>query len=120
MMTPKEAAFVRMYNQLVGTINGLAPLIRSNRATEAAIDRMRTELPNPYTTKDSADAKRRIRRLLKEIDIAKEKNTFVGMEDWKIPEAKGTPQLPKPGGKSVDERIQDAIKAAGPQGDKVH
>lgn len=75
-MSDKEAAFMQMYNQLVGTISGLGQLVRSGRVTEATIHRMMMELPNPTTTKDSADARKRIGRLLNEVDVALDKGTF--------------------------------------------
>jgi hypothetical protein len=77
-MTDEEAAFMRMYNQLIGTISGLGQLTKSGRTTEATIHRLMMELPNPKTTKDSADGKARIDRLLKEIDVAMEKGAFTG------------------------------------------
>lgn len=77
-LDPKQAEFVRMYNQLVGTISGLAQLVRSGRATEATIDRLKQELPNPMTTKDSADGKKRLERLREEIDVAMKKGAFEG------------------------------------------
>jgi hypothetical protein len=77
-MDPKQAKFVQLYNQLVGTISGMAQLVRSGRATEATIERLKSELPNPVTTKDSKDARQRIQRLLKEIDVAMAKGSFEG------------------------------------------
>jgi hypothetical protein len=77
-LTSDEAEFVRTYNQLVGTISGLGQLVRSGRATEATIERLKKELPNPLTTKDSADARQRLTRLRKEINVAMEKGTFTG------------------------------------------
>lgn len=77
-MDPKQVAFVQMYNQLVGTIAGLSSLVRSGRATEATIERLKSELPNPTTTKDSADGRQRIQRLLSEIDVAMDKGSFGG------------------------------------------
>jgi hypothetical protein len=75
-MTDQEAEFVRMYNQLVGTISGLSQLSRATRPTEATIERLMAELPNPATTKDSADGRARIARLTKEINVAMEKGAF--------------------------------------------
>lgn len=82
-MTEDQKNFIQMYNQLVGTISGLAQLVRSGRATEATIERLKAELPNPVTTKDSADAKQRIQRLLKEVDVALQKGSFTGTSDVK-------------------------------------
>lgn len=79
-LSDQQAEFVRMYNQLVGTISGLAQLVRSGRATEATIDRLKAELPNPTTTKNSQDGRERIKRLIKEIDVAMKKGTFEGAD----------------------------------------
>lgn len=79
-LSEREADFIETYNQLVGTISGLAQLVRSGRATEATIDRLKAELPNPVTTKDSKHAKARLQRLLNEVNVAMEKGTFVGTE----------------------------------------
>ncbi|HUN85751.1 MAG TPA: hypothetical protein VMU48_15325 [Terracidiphilus sp.] len=69
-LSAQEQAFLRMYNQLVGTISGLGQLTRGGRVTEATIARLMRELPNPEQTHSSADAKQRIKRLLSEIDVA--------------------------------------------------
>ncbi len=66
----QEQAFLRMYNQLAGTISGLGQLTRGGRVTEATINRLMRELPNPEQTHSSADAKQRLKRLLSEIDVA--------------------------------------------------
>jgi hypothetical protein len=77
-LDPQQARFVQMYNQLVGTISGLSQLVRSERATEAQIERLRSELPNPVTTPSSADAKQRLQRLLQEVTVAMQKGKFEG------------------------------------------
>jgi hypothetical protein len=84
-MSPQEAEFVRMYNQLVGTVSGLSQLVRSGRATEAQIERLKAELPSILTAKDAADGRARIQRLLQEIDVAMERGKF---------DAKGGPPSP--------------------------
>ena len=99
-MTEQEGEFVRMYNQLVGTISGLSQLVRSGRATEAQIDRLKNELPNVLNAKDAADGRKRIQRILKEVDIAMKKGTFEGMgstmlsEPPKGPMAASKPSVP--------------------------
>jgi hypothetical protein len=75
-LDPAQREFMRLYNQLVGTISGLGQLVRSGRITERTIERLKAELPNPYNTASSADARARIRRLLKEIAVAKQRGTF--------------------------------------------
>lgn len=95
-MTDQEAEFVRMYNQLVGTISGLSQLSRATRPTEATIDRLMAELPNPATTKDSADGRARIARLTKEINVAMEKGAFTSTGSG--PARLTTPPTPSGGG----------------------
>lgn len=77
-LSEREAHSIEVNNQLVGTISGLSQLVRSNRATEATIDRLKAELPNLLTTKDSKHAKARLQRLLNEVNVAMEKGTFTG------------------------------------------
>jgi hypothetical protein len=105
-LTPSEAEFVRTYNQLVGTISGLGQLVRSGRATEATIERLKKELPNPLTTRDSADAKERLQRLRKEIDVAMEKGTFTGGARRS---SVATP--PKPGEGQLSDAAKDYLKS---------
>lgn len=76
--SPEEAEFVRMYNQLVGTISGLGQLTRSGRTTEATINRLINELPSPYTTTSAEDAKARLSRLQQELSVATQKGNFDG------------------------------------------
>src|SRR5215831_311751 len=80
-MTPSQVKFVQTYNQLVGTISGLSQLVRSGRATEATIERLKAELPNPITTKNSADAMQRLQRLMDEINVAMRKGSFISTGD---------------------------------------
>ena len=75
-MTDSQKKFLQTYNQLVGTISGMAQLVRSGRATEATIERLKAELPNPTNTKDSKDARERLQRLMDEINVAMKKGTF--------------------------------------------
>lgn len=84
-LTEDQKNFIQIYNQLVGTISGLAQLVRSGRATEATIERLKAELPNPVSTKDSKDARERIQRILKEVDVAMQKGTFTGQDSGKSP-----------------------------------
>ena|SRR3984957_2293741 len=117
-LDPQQVAFVQMYNQLVGTVSGMSQLVRSGRATEATIERLKAELPNPLTTKDSADAKKRIQRLMKEIDVAKQKGTFESgarrnpNANAPADNATATPasSAPTTGSKSIDEQIMEAAR----------
>jgi len=75
-MSDSQKKFLQTYNQLVGTISGMAQLVRSGRATEATIERLKAELPNPTNTRDSKDAHERLQRLMDEINLAMKKGTF--------------------------------------------
>lgn len=75
-MSDSQKAFIQAYNQMVGTISGLSQLVRSGRATEATIERLKTELPNPTNTRDSKDAQERLQRLVDEINVALRKGSF--------------------------------------------
>ena len=68
--TPQQAAFMRQYRQLVQTVSGLRQLVQSGRATEAQVDRLIAELPNPYNTTSADDARQRIKLLQQELQIA--------------------------------------------------
>jgi hypothetical protein len=72
-LNPQEAEFLRMFRQLTGTISGLASLTRPGRPTEAGIRRLMSELPNPNESHSAADAKARLKRLTREIEIATQK-----------------------------------------------
>ena len=96
----QEIEFLRMYNQLVGTISGLGQLTRSGRITEATIGRLMQELPNPVTTQSSDDAKARLQRLKNEIAVA---DQSVG---------KNAAPAPKSGVPSFED-IQKALKQGG-------
>ena len=76
-----ESEFMRMYNQLVGTVSGLAQLSRGGRTTEAGIHRLMKELPDPSQTHSSADGKSRIKRLLSEISVARQKGMIPDKDD---------------------------------------
>jgi hypothetical protein len=109
---------MRLYNQLVGTISGLGQLVRSGRVTEATIERLKSELPNPVTTKDSADARIRIKRLLKEIDVALQKGTFEGPRATGAAPRAGIPTPPSGAAAAgapasdLDAEIMKHVKAA--------
>jgi hypothetical protein len=69
-LDPKEAEFLRLYNAALGTVQGLASITRSGRPTEAAVTRLKVELPNVLQSASSDDAKKRIDQLLKEASTA--------------------------------------------------
>jgi hypothetical protein len=106
-MTPAEREFYRLYMQSVGRITGLSQLTRTGRPTEATIQRLMSELPNPSTPNgaSSADAKESLKYLLDEVNIALQKRTFEGS----VPPAEGTPQTTPaqtgPGSKSETDDI---------------
>jgi hypothetical protein len=76
-LSPAEQQFVTLYNQAVGRISGLSQLVRSGRATEAQIERLKSELPNPATTSSSEHARQKLAQIQNEIDIALQKGQFV-------------------------------------------
>lgn len=90
--SPAEAEYARMYKQLVGTISGLGPTLRSKGMTEATVNRLMGELPDPLTTQSSFDAKERLGRLLNEINVAMQKGKFDGSAT--APVSKNAPKLP--------------------------
>jgi hypothetical protein len=98
-MSDSQKNFIQTYNQLVGTISGLAQLVRSGRATEATIERLKTELPNPSTTRDSKDAHERLQRLMDEINVAMQKGTFTGPDSGSTGAQSIIDKALNPGGK---------------------
>lgn len=76
-LTEPEQKFVTLYMQAVGRISGLSQLVRSGRATEAQIERLKAELPNPATTTNSAHALQKLQQIQSEIDIALDKGQFL-------------------------------------------
>ena len=74
--TPAQAEFLRMYRQVVGTISGLGKLSRGGRITEATVNRLLRELPDPNNTKNSADAIARLDRFNDEVKTALSHDSF--------------------------------------------
>lgn len=103
-LTPKESEFIRLYNAAAGSVQGLTPLTRGGRPTEASIGRLLTELPNVLQSANSADAKERINNLLEEIRVAQEKG---GINTASGPKSKNAPQVP--GSKSLSDRLNEAL-----------
>jgi hypothetical protein len=75
-LTEPERQFVTLYNQAIGRISGLAQLVRSGRMTEATINRLKSELPNPLTTSSSQHAIEKFQQIQNEIDIAMQSGQF--------------------------------------------
>lgn len=89
-LTPPEADFLKLYNAALGTVQGLASITRSGRSTEAAVQRLKVELPNVFQSSSSADAKDRIEQLLKEANTALQTNP---MSVKGGPVSKNAPQI---------------------------
>jgi hypothetical protein len=105
--SPQDAEYIRLYQQLVGTISGMGQLVRPGaKTTEAAVNNLRRELPNPLQSSSSADARARIARLKREIKIALEKGAFT--EEKLAGPPGGTGKKTK----SIDDEIMEAVGAA--------
>lgn len=81
-MSDAEAKFQRQFNIIAQTIAGIAPAVRGSgsRTTEAAIQRLLTDMPNPKTVQGSKDATQRLQLLKKEIQRALVKGKFTDVE----------------------------------------
>lgn len=77
-LTGPEAEFVRFYNSALGTIQGLTSITRAGRATEAAVGRLKMELPSIMQSANSTDARLRLEQLFKELDLATQKDSPSG------------------------------------------
>ena len=104
-LSPKEAEFVRFFNQARGTVAGLSQITRSGRATNSQVSTIAQELPNVFQSSSSDDAKKRVEQLLKEADIALHTNPRdVGKE---APVSKSAPK--SPGGQTLADRLNEAL-----------
>lgn len=74
--SPEQQEFLRIYRQLAGTISGLGKLSRGGRITEATVNRLLSELPNPTNTTSSKDAIERLNRLRDEVTTALSHDSF--------------------------------------------
>ena len=74
-LNPNEQEYRRLSNNMLGTIAGLSSILRSGRATEGLINRLKLELPNVMTSSNSKDAKQQILNIKKEIDLALRKSS---------------------------------------------
>jgi hypothetical protein len=69
-MSKDQAEYIDLYNQAAQAVAGMGQLVRAGRMTQAMFNRLRLDLPNPATTRDAADGKRKLALLKKEIAIA--------------------------------------------------
>jgi hypothetical protein len=70
--SPKQQEFMRQWRQLDALALGLRALVQTGRATQAQVDRIIAEFPNPYNTTSAEDAKERLRRVQNELRVAAE------------------------------------------------
>jgi len=75
-LSDAEQRFVNVYLQAVGRISGLSQIVRSGRPTEATIERLKSELPNPAYAGSAAAARDKLALLHDEINIAMDKGQF--------------------------------------------
>ena len=75
-LTDEQADFLRDYRQAVSVISGLGKLSRGGRVTEATVNRLLTDLPNPANTKNSKDARERLKLLQDEVQVALTNGAF--------------------------------------------
>jgi hypothetical protein len=68
--TPDQQKFMDLYRQLDAMAVGLRALVQSGRGTQKQVDLLISELPNPYNTPSSEDARRRLNLVQRELDIA--------------------------------------------------
>lgn len=68
--TPEQQKFMDLYRQLDAMAIGLRALVQTGRGTQKQTDLLISELPNPYNTPNSEDAKRRLALVQKELEIA--------------------------------------------------
>ena len=95
-LDPAEARFLRLYNSTLGTVQGLSSITRpgGGRGTEAAVNRLKTELPNVLQSSSSADAKERIDQLLMEANTALTTNPSTVGKGKKGPVSSAAPPPP--------------------------
>lgn len=68
--SPQQQEFLRYWRQMDALAVGLRNLVQTGRATQTQVDRLIAELPNPYNTTSSADARNRLRMVQSELRIA--------------------------------------------------
>lgn len=80
-LSDEASDFIRKYNAALGTIQGLGAVTRQGKATEAAVERLKTELPSVLQSKNAADGRARIDQLLKEVSLAQQSNKSLKMKN---------------------------------------
>jgi hypothetical protein len=70
--SPKQQEFMRLWRQLDSLAIGLRGMVQAGRATQAQVDRIIAEFPNPYNTTSAEDAKRRLKLVQNELRVAAE------------------------------------------------
>ena len=76
-----DIAFIQLYKQMIGRIQGLAQLTRgSSRQSEQAVQRMISELPDPVLVSSPAEARNAFALVQNELDIALTKKQWGGAE----------------------------------------
>jgi hypothetical protein len=126
-LTPQQAEFGRMYNQLLQVAAPIRQIVASGKGTEAMMERLNREMPNPATTQSSADARARLQRLLDEIDRGLQKGKFEELDskgaatkaNGRPPAVPGPPaagtkkQFYRLNGKFYDAQTQQEIPSQG-------
>lgn len=79
--TPEQQKFMDLYRQLDAMAIGLRALVQTGRGTQKQTDLLISELPNPYNTPSSVDAKRRLALVQKELEIAAKTGHLPEFED---------------------------------------
>ena len=110
--TKDQQEFLRLYRQMAGTISGLGKLSRGGRITEATVNRLLSELPNPSNTTSSQDAIERLKRLKDEVDSALSHDSFETIAKGReaAPRKGGITPPPKPGQANGNGKLSDAAK----------
>ncbi len=98
---PRVAEFVRLYNANVNNVTGASSTIRPGRPTEALVKRLGTELPTVLQSKDSADAKQRIKLLQAAIKDAQKSSRLKGVGS-STPSGQQKPQ-------NLTDRLNEAL-----------
>jgi len=99
-LNPAEQRYVRTYLQAVGRISGLSAIVRSGRPTEATIERLKSELPNPAYAGSADAARAQLDLLHDEINIAMDKGQF-------------SDQAPSSGKSNDDSNADEILKKHG-------
>lgn len=79
--TPDQQKFMDLYRQLDAMAIGLRALVQTGRGTQKQTDLLISELPNPYNTPSSEDAKRRLGLVQKELNVAAKTGKLPEFED---------------------------------------